>query len=273
MSSLDLDEIHRQLSEPTIARLDEFESFASIVSTNTYLLGQAAPAPGRFRVAVADEQTSGRGRHSRRWASPPSAGLYLSLAYTFGRMPAQLPALTLALGVGVIAALESFGDGGFRIKWPNDIIARDGKLGGILTEARPSAGTGVSVVTGVGINIELPENLDLAEDSRWALSPVDLAGVLGTAPSRARLAGSIVEGLVGSMVRFESSGLVAFVDGWEKRDWLRGRHVVVELAGETIGGIASGIEPDGALRLDGPGGPTRIASGSIVMVGGTEIQA
>ena len=70
MSRPDAGEIRRFLGEAALARLEELEVFARIDSTNTYLLAQAAPAPGRFRVAMADEQTAGRGRQSRRWISP-----------------------------------------------------------------------------------------------------------------------------------------------------------------------------------------------------------
>ena len=172
MSRPDAGEIRRFLGEAALARLEELEVFARIDSTNTYLLAQAAPAPGRFRVAMADEQTAGRGRQSRRWISPPGAGLYLSLAYTFVHVPRQLPALTLALGVGVIAALESYGDAAYQLKWPNDIIARDAKLGGILTEARSTAGDGVTVVAGVGLNVDLPADMEALTDSTWSLQPV-----------------------------------------------------------------------------------------------------
>lgn len=273
MSSLDAGEVCRYLSEPTVTRLAGFESFASIDSTNSYLLAQAAPEPGRFRVAVADRQTGGRGRHSRRWISPPDAGLYLSLAYTFTRTPTQLPALTLALGVGVITALDGFGDGEFRLKWPNDIIAQDGKLGGILTEARSCGAGGITVVAGVGLNISLPADLDLAEEKNWSLRPADLAGVCETIPARESLAGALVDALVASMTRFESSGFEAFANAWRERDWLYGRHVVVEKAGKEISGIASGVDAAGALRLDGPEGQIQIDSGSIASVSGVGIDA
>lgn len=266
MSSLDVGEVRSYLSEPTVARLVGFESFASIDSTNTYLLSQTAPEPGRFRVAVADEQTGGRGRHARRWVSPPGAGLYLSLAYAFARIPPKLPGLTLAVGVGVTAALDSLGDADFLLKWPNDIIVQDGKLGGILTEARPHDGGGITVVTGVGLNIDIAGTLDTAEDIKWSLPPADLAGACEVVPPRERLAASVVDALAASMIRFEASGFEAFADAWRQRDWLRGQHVIVDQAGQEISGIASGVGAEGSLLLEGPGGRTQVASGTIVKV-------
>ena len=273
MSSLDAGELRRPLSELTLARLDALEVLASIDSTNTHLLKRTAPAPGRLHIAIADEQTSGRGRHSRRWVSPPGAGVYLSLAYTFAQAPRHLPALTLALGVGVATVLEGLGSGAVQLKWPNDVIVGDGKLGGILTEVQSRTGEPTTVVTGVGLNIELPETVDPAGDSKWALRPVDLHSIVDPTPSRERLAGLLIESLFRTMVQFEESGFDAFVDDWRRRDWLKGRQLVVESPGSEITGIAAGVGSDGALIIDGSGGRMRIASGSVTKVGGTESRA
>ena len=271
MSSLDAAEIQRPLTEATVARLDQVEVFSSIDSTNTYLLAQAPPVSGRFRVAIADEQTAGRGRLNRRWISPPGAGLYLSLAYTFVGVPAQLPTLTLALGVGVIAMLEGLGERAFQLKWPNDIIAQDRKLGGILTEARSSAGDGVTVVAGVGLNVDLPDDLGVLPDGPVPLQPVSLAEFLDPLPPRESLAAALVEALVATVTRFERSGFESFADDWERHDWLKGRRIVIELpVGEAMG-IAAGVGADGALVLEGPEGRRPVASGSITSVGGTGV--
>jgi BirA family biotin operon repressor/biotin-[acetyl-CoA-carboxylase] ligase len=273
MSSLDAAAIRRPLNEATAERLDELEVFASIDSTNTQLLARDAPAPGRFRAAIADEQTAGRGRQSRSWVSPPGAGLYLSLAFTFAQVPRQLPALTLALGVGVSAALERFGGEVFQLKWPNDIIACDGKLGGILTEARSRTGDGVSIVAGVGLNLDLPPDAGAHMDSAGSLPPVSLAALVDPAPSREHLAGRLIDALVETLLQFEASGFDRFVDDWRRRDWLKGRRVVVELPGRKVEGVAAGVESSGALILDGPGGRQAIASGSVTRVHGEGPQA
>ena len=83
MRKLDAKLIRSLLSAGPKAGLDQIEWFASIASTNTYLLGQPPPPAGRCRIAIADHQTAGRGRHFRRWVSPPGSGLCLSFAYTF----------------------------------------------------------------------------------------------------------------------------------------------------------------------------------------------
>jgi BirA family biotin operon repressor/biotin-[acetyl-CoA-carboxylase] ligase len=267
MSSLDAGLFRQSLTAQTRAKLDELEVFGSVASTNTYLMAQPAPAVGRFRVAIADHQTSGRGRHHRRWVSPPGAGLYMSFAYSFEEQPDQLPSLTLAIGVGVIAALRKLGIDGISLKWPNDIVALDGKLGGILTELQSHATDGVTVVTGIGLNIELPKDIETSIKSDWARRVVDVSKVCETVPRRAVIAAAIVNELHGVMRKFAALGFVAFVEAWTKHDWLHGREVIVDLSDKQIRGVAAGVDNDGALLVDTGKGKTRIVSGSVILAG------
>ena len=73
----------------------------------------------------------------------------LSVAYTFAAQPDNLPALTLGLGLGAVDALEELGATGIEIKWPNDLVARDAKLGGILTEVQQNSAGAVTIVAGM----------------------------------------------------------------------------------------------------------------------------
>jgi BirA family biotin operon repressor/biotin-[acetyl-CoA-carboxylase] ligase len=156
MSRLDAEAIRASLGDHVLRRLERIEAFAAIESTNSYLMQEDPPAPGGFHVALTDNQTAGRGRHGRTWQSPPGAGLCLSVAYTFAAQPRNLSALTLAVGLGLIDALDRLGIGGIALKWPNDLIARDSNLGGILTESQALGGESGRVVSGVGRNVDLP---------------------------------------------------------------------------------------------------------------------
>jgi BirA family biotin operon repressor/biotin-[acetyl-CoA-carboxylase] ligase len=265
MSRLDAADVTRSLTALTAAKLTALDAFASIASTNSYLLAQPGPDAGCFRVAVADQQTAGRGRHDRRWISPPGSGLYLSLAYSFGAPPRQLSALTLALGVGIVRSLAALGIRDVQLKWPNDIVLADGKLGGILTEVHPSAKPGLTVVAGVGLNIAFSELLEYADGDEPALPATDLAAALNTLPERAQLAGTIVENLYDTMVRFEVQGLDEFAGDWRSLDWLAGRAVTVDMPDTRVHGTASGIDADGALIVERAEGPVRVVSGSIVV--------
>ena len=267
MSSPDATLIRRALSEESRAQLDELEVFSSIASTNTYLMSLAPPAVERFRVAVADHQTSGRGRHYRRWISPPGAGLYLSLAYSFDRKPEHLPSLTLAIGVGVMTALENLGVSGTSLKWPNDIVALDGKLGGILTELQSGSSKSTTVVVGLGLNLNLPAAAEASIESDWAARTVDLSCICDELPSTTAIAAAVLERLHGVMRKFAAYGFAGFAESWAEYNWLLQREVIVDQSDGQIVGVVAGVDNDGALLVDTDSGTTRVISGSVMVAG------
>jgi BirA family biotin operon repressor/biotin-[acetyl-CoA-carboxylase] ligase len=260
---LDPEEIRALLGGAANERLDAFESFDQIDSTNACLLGRKPPAPGRLNVALAEHQTSGRGRQDRCWMSAPGASVCLSLAWSFARVPADLPAATLAVGVAVVRALEHVGARGAGLKWPNDIVVRDGKLGGILTEVRSTDGDAASIVVGVGINVDLRGSRDFERVAPRIGYVSDLASVTGTPPSRAAVAAALIEHVFGALVRFEKKGLDPFLESWQRLDWLRGQRVTIESGEQLIDGVCEGIDTDGALLLNCGPSRQRILSGSV----------
>jgi BirA family biotin operon repressor/biotin-[acetyl-CoA-carboxylase] ligase len=261
MTSLDADAIRAGLGDLAAVRLAGFEAFAEIDSTNSYLMQCDAPAVGGMRIALTDNQTAGRGRHGRTWQSPAGSGLCLSIAYTFGRQPENLAALTLAMGLGVAESLEGLGVTGVQLKWPNDLIADDGKLGGILTEAQaPSAGA-ITVVTGVGINLDLRDALATNLERKV----VDLERYASRIPERNLLAARLIDGICETFVTYETAGFAAYAERWPQRDWLLGRDLSVSLAHEQVRGTGAGVAEDGALLVDtGSGSVSRVTSGTIV---------
>ena len=265
MNTLDCDKIRRPIQSVLGARLENLEVFSEIDSTNSYLLDQPAPSLGQFRVALADYQTAGRGRHDRSWQSPPSSGLCMSTAYTFRQVPADLTGLTLAFGIGVIEALRRLGIAGVRLKWPNDIIAHDGKLGGILTEIRNAAGKIVTVVTGIGLNVDLPAAMHVLERSTMMNKIVDLKQCTDNPPTREELSVAVIECLFDCVVKFESEGFAPFHDDWKKVDWLSGRQIIVEGADGRCAGTADGVDDDGALIVRTDQDLRRIINGSITL--------
>lgn len=112
-------------------------------------------AAGRARhmdVHVANEQTSGRGRHGRAWRSPPNAGLYASFVLLPER-PWNGAALTIALGLACLDAVRRFGLARARLKWPNDVVVDGAKLAGVLAETRDLDPRRPAYVAGIGINV------------------------------------------------------------------------------------------------------------------------
>lgn len=265
MSRLDADRL-RQSIRPDV-RLEHLETFDEIASTNTYLMQSDAPSAGCCRVAVTDNQTAGRGRHDRRWESPPGSGLCLSVAYTFAALPDNVSAVTLAVGIGAMAALERLGVGGVSLKWPNDIVLNDAKLGGILSETRQAGNAAVTVVTGIGINVCLPDGFDVGVESEWATRAVDLRAAGAEPPSHESIAVALVEELATVFAEFDTNGFGPFPPRWTKYDWLHGKAVRVDARGEEMRGEVRGIDDDGALLLATATGTKRIISGSIELAG------
>jgi BirA family transcriptional regulator, biotin operon repressor / biotin---[acetyl-CoA-carboxylase] ligase len=260
------DDILSLLTDAERERLDSLEVFAELGSTNSYLLKEAAPASGCFRVAITENQTEGRGRLGRRWIAPPLSGLCISVAYKFAATPRDLPSLTLAVGAGVAAALQAMGADSIALKWPNDLVARGGKLGGILTEVRPEVGQGRTMVIGLGINVDLPDAMRDAPVEGWASRIVDLKECVDWLPSRPALAAGILQCVFATVTRFEQDGFAGFHAAWQDCDWLRGKQVSIAQAEEEVRGEASGIAQDGALLVQTAEGLRRIITGSVAVV-------
>jgi BirA family biotin operon repressor/biotin-[acetyl-CoA-carboxylase] ligase len=265
MVSIDSAAILDALNPASASRMSRLDVFPEIESTNAYLMAEPAPAQGEYRVAVAGHQTAGKGRGENRWLSAPGSSLCLSIAHTFRGRPGNLSALTLALGVAAIRALRDSGVDDVMLKWPNDIVARDGKLGGMLAESHHASVTNASVVVGIGVNLELPPAILGNVDSGWAQMPVDLKSLLGRAVPLESLAAAMIDHIADALPTFEEQGLHAFAETWSERDWLRGRDITVQQPGGTVAGTASGIDNDGALLVQVAETTTRIISGSILV--------
>ena len=130
----------------------EIEVVERCASTNAVLMARKSDRP---LLLAAEEQTAGRGRHGRRWRSARGKGATFSIVRRMRCSPQALVGLSVAVGVAAARALRALGAGGVTLKWPNDLMARRRKLGGILIETRSSAGgtgAGTTLVVGIGIN-------------------------------------------------------------------------------------------------------------------------
>ena len=268
MTSLDVELIRRAADKLPEDGLVHIEAFAEIDSTNSYLMRMPGPEPRESHIAVTNNQTAGRGRHGKTWQSPPGSGLCLSAAYTFADRPDNLSALTLALGLGAIDALEELGARGVELKWPNDLVALDGKLGGILTEVQPHSPGAVSVVAGIGINVDLNTEHDFGIETAWARRVVNLKNVCEAMPTHEEVAGKITKHLLKTFIAFETSGFAAVAARWSRYDWLLGREITIDTSEDQFSGIGAGVAEDGALLVDtAPAGIRRVTSGTIVTAG------
>lgn len=268
-SPLDADGICAVLPPSTLALLRQGECLGAASSTNSLLLERGAPPTGRFDFLTAEHQSAGRGRRGRSWLAPPGGAICLSWSWSFEGMAAQMGALSLAIGVACLRALHSQAVAGVQLKWPNDLVAAGGKLGGILIEMRSESAGPVHVVVGLGLNMALGPNVRETIDASGN-RPVDLCSLVqaGLAPGRNALTAALLHHGVTAMQDFTQHGFQPFRDEFSRADALRDRDVDIH-GGAIAGGLARGVDTDGALRIEYGGNIHRIIGGDISVRAGS----
>jgi BirA family biotin operon repressor/biotin-[acetyl-CoA-carboxylase] ligase len=213
-------------------RFGPVQWFTAIDSTNRVLLEAGARGVPEGLVAVADEQTAGRGRLGRSWVAPPGASLLVSVLLRPRVETDRLALVTMAAGLAAVDAVRELAGIDAGLKWPNDVVVADRKLAGVLAEK-----VGAVVVVGMGLNVH------------WESFPEELAetatacNLCSDAPvTREQL-------LVRWLTRLDErlDDLASVVDDARARSATVGRRVRVELPGETFAADAVALSEDGHL--------------------------
>lgn len=207
-------------------------------------------------VVLADQQRRGRGSHGRVWSSPPGSDLYFSLVLRPALSLADLPPLTLAVGLAVADALAlAVPHADVAIKWPNDVFVNGQKCAGILVETRSVGLEPAAVVVGIGINVNRMEF-----DPELVAESTSLTLALGQPVDREDLLADVLEQLERRVTAFVAHGAGVIVGGVEERLLYRGEPVVID----ELRGTLLGVDGDGALRVRVEGGATvRVISGRL----------
>ncbi len=228
--------------------------FDSLPSTNAEAANRAIAGAAEGLCVVASEQTAGRGRLDRQWASPKDAGLYCSIILRPQFDQSQWPLLTLMAAVVVHDTLLDTYALETDIKWPNDILAGDKKLCGILAETVETP-FGRAVILGIGINLN--ENSFPAELHGVATSVEAAAGKL--ADSQVVLK-RLLDFLVTYYQKLEQpGGMEEIVREWSTRSsYATGKRIRVANGKEILEGTTRGLERDGALRVEKDNGEIKL---------------
>lgn len=253
---LDAEKIRHHLHQPARAPLHVCWALASTQDE----LARHQDAWPDMTVVLAEQQTHGRGRRGRDWCSPPALSIYLSCLKRFAGGPAALSGLSLAVGVSLVRALQRLGVSGLLLKWPNDVIAPQGKLAGILIELTAEA-EGPSVArVGVGLNLRLPDALRATLDQPAA----DLMALYPQAlMERNRIAATLIDQLHHDLIRFDAHGFSPFSDDFRALDSLHGRPLQLHTANGMCAGVGRGINVQGALLVDVDGRRMVVHSGEV----------
>ena len=233
-------------------------------STNSVLMERVALGAKSGTVLAAEYQSEGRGRRGRRWFAPLCGGVTFSLLWRFNQGAAQLSCLSLALGVAVARALRELGLHDVQLKWPNDILHRFLKLGGILIELSGDVLGPTFAVIGVGVNVRLDEPSLVRIDQ----ATTDLASLLDRLPPRSMILGKLLVHLGKVLAQFEAKGFAPLRDEWLAYHAYQNRSVRMLLPRNAVEeGVVSGVAEDGSLLLDRRGGVTRYTVGEISLTG------
>ncbi len=236
--------IREAMSSRARAWLVELDLRPVVDSTNAELMARADLGSVAGRVCTAELQLAGRGRRGRTWFSPFAANLALSLGVRLTRPPAELGGASLVVGLAVLDALEGLGVPDLALKWPNDVLAGDAKLGGILIEMTRSAA--VELVVGIGLNVALPD----AVRARVPQQVTDLAA-LGPPPPRSVLAGRVISAVVEFLGEFDTLGFQPFRRAFDQRHRYQGQPCrVLQPGGAAVSGTVVGVSEDGGLLMD-----------------------
>jgi BirA family biotin operon repressor/biotin-[acetyl-CoA-carboxylase] ligase len=261
-SPLRADAVRLALAPAVSALLRDGECAGSIASTNAVLLARDPPPPGRFDFLTAEHQSAGRGRRGRTWLAPPGGAICLSWLWSFEAMARQMGALSLVVGVAALRALHQHQVPGVGLKWPNDLVTSQGKLGGILIEMRSEAAGPVHVVVGIGINMALGQDLrDLVRANGHIAN--DISSLTTAPPSRSELVATLLNHGISAMQEFALHGFTPFIGEYLAADTLRDCPVDLSGTAGPTQGMARGVDEDGALRVEHGGAIHRIMAGEV----------
>jgi len=243
-------------------KLFDIEILPQAASSNTLLLQRAALGAHSGSVLAVELQTAGRGRLGRTWHSCLGNALTFSLLWRFDCALNALSGLSLAVGVAIVRALNELDAQGVQLKWPNDILAARGKLGGVLIEAQGDMLGPSAVVIGIGLNCTLPDNP--AQPIGQPASALN--EVCRNMPTRNQLLAAVLQELTCVLRQFAQDGFSAVRDEWEQYHFHQHRPIQLRMAdGSTASGIARGVSDSGELCMETAQGVLRFNSGEVGM--------
>jgi BirA family biotin operon repressor/biotin-[acetyl-CoA-carboxylase] ligase len=261
---LDRQAIAAALDSRVAARVHELQVYREIDSTNRVLSDGDPPPGGLARVALAERQTSGRGRRGKVWLSPFARNIYLSFDWQFSGGVQEIEGLSLAIGVAVCEALAAQGVKGLELKWPNDVLHGGRKIGGILIELAGDAEGPCRAIVGIGINVSMPEEAARAIDQPWT----DLATVCaGEVPPRSAIAAGLINHCLPLLAEYSRAGFADWRARWLALDAFANAPVTVLRGRAKTGGVARGVDERGALLLETAQGVSPVAGGELSLRG------
>jgi BirA family transcriptional regulator, biotin operon repressor / biotin---[acetyl-CoA-carboxylase] ligase len=246
---LNAQSIQRALSTKIFGRT--LHVLEEVASTNTHAATLAQDGAPHGTVVVAESQTAGRGRLGRHWYSPPGKNLYCSILLrlmpALEQQPLWLSWIPLIAALATSRAVQVVTNLKVVVKWPNDILIGNRKLGGVLCESSGVGTAHATVIVGIGLNVNLRRD-------EFPVELYEIATSLAIEAQQLFDRAVLLAALLAELETRCESFLTGNHDDILKEYMLRcstiGRQVRIELAhGEQMGGTAESIQTDGSLRI------------------------
>jgi len=237
-------------------RVYAYEMTDSTMDIAHRLAVQGAP---EGTLVVAEGQRCGRGRMGRRWFSPKGKGIYISLVLRPAIPLTHVSQITLVAAVAVAKAIQQTTRLKPQVKWPNDLLLSEKKVGGILTELKAELDRVEYVVLGIGLNVN-------TESHQLPSHATSLKEVLGHPVDRLALARTLLGQLDFYYAQFLRLGLTPLIPIWRGFAEFLGRRVRVVTGDDTIDGQALDLDPTGSLKVRTDTGKVETISAGEVLI-------
>ena len=251
-------------------RIDQIEGSSNIqlaveqiIETTSRFFSNEDLEKYEYSICFAEFQTKGRGRGENMWLSPYGSGICFSIN---GFLPYKSSPLGLSIycGIAIVGILRELGFKDVSLKWPNDLLHKGKKLGGILTELTSQHAENYAFNIGIGINYDLGSDLNSMEQNLFP--PTDLMKIYdGTYISRTEISGILAKTIIESLKKFNHKSMQESFKSWPELDALHQKEVKIIDDDQSFSGKNMGIDDTGALLLDERGVMKKIYNGHLVI--------
>jgi BirA family biotin operon repressor/biotin-[acetyl-CoA-carboxylase] ligase len=237
--------------------------FQSVFSTNT-VASELAETSEDGTVVLADTQEKGRGRLNRTWLSPPGLNIYMSIVLKPLIHVRYATCITMMAAAACTTALRKVTPLDVTIKWPNDLMISDKKIGGILTEFKNYSDEITHAIVGIGINVNAEKSTFPEELRKLATS---LKIEIGHDVSRKYVVCEILNEISEGYILLKNLETAALLSAWKNLTSTIGKKVKVVLGSEILSGTAESVDEHGMLILRLQTGETRhISAGDVTVI-------
>ena len=233
--------------------------YDSITSTNDRAYELAEEGEEEGAIVLAETQSHGKGRIGRKWVSPKSGGVYMSIILRPDVETDEIPTVTLIAAAAIIKAIKKVSGLKSKMKWPNDILIGKKKVCGILTEIKAQPDRVDFLVLGIGVNVNTAKEKLPSEGTS-----LKIAG--GFQVNRTEIVTRILEEFEKYYSKFQRKGFIALRDECKTVSSVLGKRIKVAEHHRRVEGTAVDIDEKGALIIRKDNGINqRIFSGDIVL--------